>query len=210
LVGDTGLEVEGLGDTFQGQAQARGQGVDSLLRQAQDTRGDTTGRDGGEPLLRDPPGRTGEPSRPRRQEPPGTPPTPELPGLGSEEQTTGAVFDALVKQDGRFVDIGDFDSKKAAFKAGSRVAENTAARSVKVQGPGGQAVDVDGVGAQFRESQSSNNVFVEKDEFAIDTEGEKQDITVKGLLASQNQPSNNNRGSGGFFDDIGSQNTFDF
>jgi len=90
------------------------------------------------------------------------------------------------------------------------VADNTAARSVKVEGPGGRAVDVDGVGAQFRESKSSDNVFVEKDEFAIDTEGEKQDITVKGLLASQNQTTNNSQGSGGFFDDTGSQNTFDF
>jgi len=154
----------------QRQRQEQGLGQDQLLRTRQDTRTRERQRqDMGQGRGQRREGRRGRPSRP------GTPGTPDP----DDSEDFRGEFSALVKSGGSFREVGRFDTKEAALSASKQVADQTASQSIRVT-KDGERLSLE-AGGEFRRSESERDTLVERDDSLIDTAGEKQDITLKGL-----------------------------
>lgn len=170
----------------QKQRQDQRQDEDQLLRPRQDqqTRFDLQprGRDEGR-------GRPDEPNRPRNRPPAGAPPRFDD---GIEYKNDGRAYNAVTNRRGEEVTLNDEPlTRKAALDVASEFADDTAARSVKLEPIPGEQPEVEGTGGflerenKFRPSKSEQGAIVEETEFAIDSPGEKQDITLQGLQAQR-------------------------
>jgi len=117
-----------------------------------------------------------------------------------DEDLNADQFTALVKDEGEFEEVGTFDNVGSAFDQAVNRVENSDDMTFQVVTPSGEPVDADPA-SDFRKSKSTGG-FVEKRKDAINTLGEKQDIT-----AEADVPINglDNRGRGVGFDDLQGQ-----
>lgn len=107
------------------------------------------------------------------------------------------AYDALVKQGKSFVKVNNKPlTRKGALQTAAQFVDQTTAASFKIRKTKGkpqQSGLLGGfvLGGKFRPSKSAKrraqNIFVEKNQFRIDTPGEIQGITVKGLQALENK-----------------------
>lgn len=174
--------VRGLQD--QGQTQRTSQDQDQTprirFRQDQQTRNT---------LRQDPRPRQDEPDNPRRDEPRQRPPRGGVPPRFDDDieyEDDGRAYNAVTNRRGEEITLNDEPlSRTAALDTAGEYSDTTAARTVKLEPIPGEEPEVQGDGAflelenKFRPSQSEQGAIVEKTSFAIDSPGEKQDITFK-------------------------------
>jgi hypothetical protein len=127
-------------------------------------------------------GTTGKP-RPRVPEPlvPETP-VVKLPRFRPEEQKERrGVFSVLVKERGKLVPVSIAETAREAFQVAKGLLRSTAKASAQVRDAKGRPVKPTNLGMEFRTSKRDKTVLVERNKFRIDTPGERQEITLKGL-----------------------------
>jgi len=125
-----------------------------------------------------------------RIEIPGKPPRgpPRLPELELDFDGERG-YNALVKERGKYIKVNKKpQSMMAALSLGQEYVDNTAAKSFKIIPTKGKAQTAES-NYMFdddklrRPKRGDSKVYIEKNKYAIDTEGERQGITVKGLRA---------------------------
>ena len=113
---------------------------------------------------------------------------PKIPGIRFpiKEKPGINIFTAEVRREGRFVEVGSFETPFAATRKAREVVSTSAAASLRVRGPFGFLTG--GVGLpsdQFRASEKEEGVFIEKKEKRIKSAGELREITFKGIAAQR-------------------------
>jgi hypothetical protein len=98
----------------------------------------------------------------------------------------------LVKDRGNFIKVNNKVYDYAgAFNSGASVVDNSASATFKIvktnKTPQETKVFGNFYNNKFTKSRKNNNLFTEKNRFRIDTLGELQGITAKGLIAKKNK-----------------------
>jgi hypothetical protein len=176
--------VRGLQDQGQNQRKSQEQDRTPRLRFRQDQQTRQTSR----PRQEQRP-RQDQPDNPRRDEPRQRPPRGGVPPRFDDDieyEDDGRAYNAVTNRRGQEITLNDEPlSRTAALDTAGEYSDTTAARTVKLEPIPGEEPEVQGDGAflqlenKFRPSQSEQGAIVEKTEFAIDSPGEKQDITFK-------------------------------
>jgi len=113
------------------------------------------------------------------------PPIPSFDATGGKEQ----AYDAFVREKGKFIKANNKPMTKRHAKAyASDIVDNSASASFTIKKTSGKPQPTPlgtlfVMGGKFRKSKKNKKVIVEKRTFRIDTAGEKQGITAKGLIA---------------------------
>lgn len=128
------------------------------------------------------------------QEPPGEPPgeipkiIPHLPFPQKKKMVSKPAFLVKVKKKGKWFSLGQPTPKNIAIVKGIKETASTAARSFKIEEKGTTTKKdipfITGLHKYRRKKPRSklpSGVFVEKTRYAIDSPGEKREITLKGL-----------------------------
>ena len=111
-------------------------------------------------------------------------------------------FTAEVRRGGIFKEIGKFKSAEQAFEAAEQKVSTSAAASLRIKNKFGQILGAP-IGLskeQFEPSKKEFGVFIEKPSKRIKSQGEKQEITYKGLAVQ--------KAKGNLFSSIHSKNIF--
>lgn len=125
----------------------------------------------------------GKPQKPRN------PPIPKIPGIPrrsqSFERQRRKQYQAVSKVRGRWQTIGRGFTKRAAALQGMRFTRKTPAATFGVREKDSKDFEEISPGRGFRRKKKGKNLFVEKTKYRIDTPGEFQGITYKGLRTSK-------------------------
>lgn len=109
-------------------------------------------------------------------------------GKNQKEDSANQAFDAFAKQKGKFIKLNKKPlSKEGALALAAQVVDNTSSASGKISKTSGIPSGFEGGffnAMKFKLSKSGNS-FTEKRSFRIDTPGEVEGITVRGLLAKK-------------------------
>ena len=103
----------------------------------------------------------------------------------TKKESLAGRFDVLVRRSGRFERIGTTKTLKSAFDIGERKVRQTAAASFKVLSRGGQSVTPSLLPRGFYKSERELGVVIQKPSYRISSQGEKFDITYKGIRSQK-------------------------
>jgi hypothetical protein len=123
---------------------------------------------------------------------------PRIPRLSfGQSNKRASAFDVFVKQKNKFVQVNKNPlTKDSALFKGASIVDNTALRTFKIAPSKSNKAPEKISSAFFDEKRfyrKKSGVFVEKTTFAIDTFGEKEEITEKGIFANKNKIRFNNK-----------------
>lgn len=114
---------------------------------------------------------------------------PLLPTLRTERQVKSGsgLFDVLVRKEGKFVKVGSgYSDLATAFNRGRQEVKNTARASFKIVSRLGEPQKFNiGSDRSLTTSKRDANVVVQKREFRISSEGEKTEISRKGVFTQK-------------------------
>ena len=101
-----------------------------------------------------------------------------------------AGFVLEVKRGGKFLQVGEESDLATVAEKGVSFVQDTSARSFRIRTADGQQVRPAEFGSflpadMFRASKTSRNIVVEKSRYAINTGGERSEITNVGIMASK-------------------------
>lgn len=126
------------------------------------------------------------------------PPTIRKKRQQERKQKQGDSFEVQVRREGLFKTVGRAETLREAVSFGRSRVESTAAASFRIIGID-QQEDLSKIKAllsskKFRESQKEAGVFIQRRRFRISSQGEKGEITFRGIAASRSKRSKKKRG----------------
>jgi len=120
---------------------------------------------------------------------------PVIPKLNFSKTPNSSIskpgFSLLVKSLGVFSSKGLFATPREAFIRGSEIVGGTASASFKIKDSSGRVVSPFGLGERFRMSKKDKGVIVERRRYRIDSPGELEEITFKGLATQKKKRGRN-------------------
>jgi len=123
-----------------------------------------------------------------------TMPIPEPPpeintkiGIGGKKKKKTDLFITEIRKKGKFKGIAIKESKEAAINLGIQTVRNTAAASfrIKEKSTGKPITSFGNIGKGFYSSKKQTGVIIQKRGTRITTQGEKKEITFKGIAANR-------------------------